>query len=289
MNISAILLTIETPLSGNSINGKWSKQNIIVETTGSYPKKVCFSIWNGRVDISELEIGKEYIFHCNIESKEYKGKWYTEVTLWKIDEADLFEDEDDFFQIPELTEDLDKALDKALEENKNREHQDTPKKSFREQLEEFGANEKNQPAKIAGIEAKRPSDQKTENTGETRVDPNVPPGLEEMFLKYFNEDATFTGEVTEISDVEADPDEENIIMSGNASNMPDRFKINVDEVALPSEKVPIDDVSFTDKNSTENNTGNIKPHGKLKIDLKKLKSTRKLRGKNDLNDPDFSL
>lgn len=88
--------------SGTSINGPWSRQTIIVETTDEYPKKVCISIWNGKVDISKLEVGKEYTFHCNIESKEYKGKWYTEVTLWKIDRKirnpilDKFNDEPDF-------------------------------------------------------------------------------------------------------------------------------------------------------------------------------------------------
>lgn len=70
--------------SGLSINGSWSKQDILVETTDKYSKKVCISIWNGRVDISELEVGKEYVFHVNVESKEFKGKWYTELTLWKI-------------------------------------------------------------------------------------------------------------------------------------------------------------------------------------------------------------
>ncbi|MBK6964934.1 MAG: DUF3127 domain-containing protein [Bacteroidales bacterium] len=73
--------------SGLSLNGPWSKQNIIVETTDDYPKKVCISVWNGRVDISELEIGKEYLFHCNVESNEYKGKWYTILTLWSVDSA----------------------------------------------------------------------------------------------------------------------------------------------------------------------------------------------------------
>lgn len=84
MKISGKLLQLLSIESGLSINGPWSKQGIIVETTDDYPKKVCISIWNGRVDISELEVGKKYVFHVNVESKEFKGKWYTELTLWKI-------------------------------------------------------------------------------------------------------------------------------------------------------------------------------------------------------------
>lgn len=84
MQISGTILQVLANQSGLSINGAWSKQNIIVETTDDYPKKVCISIWNGKVDVTKLEIGKKYLFHCNIESKEFKEKWYTEISLWKI-------------------------------------------------------------------------------------------------------------------------------------------------------------------------------------------------------------
>lgn len=84
MQVSATLLQIGEISSGINQNGPWSKQIIIVETKDKYPKKVCISIWSGRIDISELEIGKEYTFHVNVESKEHNEKWYTELTLWKI-------------------------------------------------------------------------------------------------------------------------------------------------------------------------------------------------------------
>jgi hypothetical protein len=87
MDIPARYIKTLPVQSGHSINGPWSKQAIIVETIDDYPKSVCISIWNGRVDIRKLEIGKEYVFHCNIESKEYKAKWYTEISLWKISEV----------------------------------------------------------------------------------------------------------------------------------------------------------------------------------------------------------
>ncbi len=84
MQLTAKLIQQLPIQSGTSINGPWSKQNIIVETTDDYPKKVSISIWNGRVDINDLEIGKEYLFHVNVESNEYSNKWYTTLTLWQI-------------------------------------------------------------------------------------------------------------------------------------------------------------------------------------------------------------
>ena len=208
MDICAKYIKTHPLQSGLSLNGPWSKQEFIVETTDVYPKKVCISIWNGRVDVSRLEVGKEYIFRCNIESKEYKGKWYTEVTLWKINEADLFEDKDAFFQIPDKAEDLEKALN----EHKIREYQEIPKKLFREQLEEFEANEKNRPANKTGIETKGPSDQKIEIAGEAEVDPNSPPELlKALFSKYIDEAEAFSEGRTI-----AEPDIDNAIMRGGS-------------------------------------------------------------------------
>lgn len=84
MQLTATLIQILEAKTGIGINSPWSKKDIIVETTDEYPKKVCISIWNGRVDISELEVGKEYLFHVNVESNEYNNKWYTTLTLWQI-------------------------------------------------------------------------------------------------------------------------------------------------------------------------------------------------------------
>lgn len=41
------LLPIQT---GSGKNGEWKKQDIIVETDGQYPKKVCISIWGDKIN-----------------------------------------------------------------------------------------------------------------------------------------------------------------------------------------------------------------------------------------------
>lgn len=86
MVILVKFLKVQPTLRGQNIKGSWSKQNLIIETIEDYPKKVCISVWNNKVDVSRLKIGKKYEFYCNVESKEYKEKWYTEISLWKINE-----------------------------------------------------------------------------------------------------------------------------------------------------------------------------------------------------------
>lgn len=78
------------PLTGESKNGKWEKQDFIIETFDQYPKKVCITLWNDKVqNLSVFAIGDKLKASLNISSREYNGKWYTDVVAWRIEkEAD---------------------------------------------------------------------------------------------------------------------------------------------------------------------------------------------------------
>jgi hypothetical protein len=68
-------------------NGEWRKQDIIVETDGQYPKKVCISIWGDKINEGQLQIGNLLQIDFDIESREYNNKWYTDIKAWKIELA----------------------------------------------------------------------------------------------------------------------------------------------------------------------------------------------------------
>ena len=78
------LLPIQTD-TGNK--GEWEKQDIIVETDGQYPKKVCVSIWGDKINEGQLQIGNILKIDFDIESREYNSKWYTDIKAWKIEVA----------------------------------------------------------------------------------------------------------------------------------------------------------------------------------------------------------
>ena len=78
------LLPIQT---GIGKNGEWKKQDIIVETDGQYPKKVCISIWGDKINEGQLQIGNLLQIDFDIESREYNNKWYTDIKAWKIELA----------------------------------------------------------------------------------------------------------------------------------------------------------------------------------------------------------
>ena len=88
MQITAKLTQLLPIQTGTGKNGEWKKQDIIVETEGQYPKKVCISIWGDKINESQLKIGNILKINFNVESREYNNRWYTEITAWKIELSD---------------------------------------------------------------------------------------------------------------------------------------------------------------------------------------------------------
>lgn len=84
MQIDAKVIEILPLQTGESKNGPWKKQDIIVQTNGQYPKKICIGLWNDKIDYTFLQVGNELQIDFDIESRPYNGKWYTEAKAWKV-------------------------------------------------------------------------------------------------------------------------------------------------------------------------------------------------------------
>lgn len=86
MDIKCKLLDKLAVQSGTSARGAWSKQDFIVETLEQYPRKICMNVW-GQDKVNELQgynPGEMLTVSINIESREFNGRWYTDVRAWKI-------------------------------------------------------------------------------------------------------------------------------------------------------------------------------------------------------------
>lgn len=87
MQLTARLIQMLPLQTGTGKNGEWKKQDIIVETDGQYPKKICISIWGDKASEGALQIGNILDISFDVESREYNGRWYTDVKAWKVDLA----------------------------------------------------------------------------------------------------------------------------------------------------------------------------------------------------------
>lgn len=70
--------------TGDGKNGVWKKQEYIIEYGDEYPKLICFGIWGDNVEKHKLKVGDSVTISFDIESKEFNGKYYTNITAWKV-------------------------------------------------------------------------------------------------------------------------------------------------------------------------------------------------------------
>jgi hypothetical protein len=84
MELTGKIVQILPEKSGNSARGTWRKQEYIIEVPGDYPKQVCFMVWGDRIDQFQIQEGQELTVSIDLESREYNGRWYTDVKAWRI-------------------------------------------------------------------------------------------------------------------------------------------------------------------------------------------------------------
>jgi len=85
MELAAKVIDILPEQKGSGRNGEWRKQSFILETQEQYPKKVCADVWGDKIDTFNIQKGEEITAKINVESREYNGKWYTDVKIWSVD------------------------------------------------------------------------------------------------------------------------------------------------------------------------------------------------------------
>ena len=84
MEIRGKIIELLPEKSGQSANGEWRKQEYILETDGQYPKKICFMAWGEKIDQFNIKQGETVEVSVDLESREYNGRWYTDVKAWKV-------------------------------------------------------------------------------------------------------------------------------------------------------------------------------------------------------------
>lgn len=87
MDLKGKVVQILPAQTGMGKKGQWKKQEFILETQSQYPKKVCLSVWGEKIDQFNLVVGETVTVSVDLESREYKDRWYTEARAWKIEKS----------------------------------------------------------------------------------------------------------------------------------------------------------------------------------------------------------
>jgi len=89
MEITGKLIQKLPVQSGVSSSGNnWSKAEFVIETIEQYPKKVCANLWGDRARaLDQFQEGSLITVSFDLESREFNGRWYTDVRAWKVEPA----------------------------------------------------------------------------------------------------------------------------------------------------------------------------------------------------------
>lgn len=76
--------------SGTSARGTWAKQEFILEfPDGNFTAQACFTAW-GQEKVQELDkyqVGDKIKVSFNLKSREFNGRWYNDLQVWRISPA----------------------------------------------------------------------------------------------------------------------------------------------------------------------------------------------------------
>ena len=81
------LVRIADTTEGQGAKGQWRKTTAVFETTGDYPKTIAISAFNSHIDeLLAIPVGSTCEVSFDIASREYGNKWYTDCTMFKIEQ-----------------------------------------------------------------------------------------------------------------------------------------------------------------------------------------------------------
>ena len=84
------LIQVLPEKTGEGRNGRWKRQEFVIETEDRYPRKILIQLWNDKADmIHDYKEGDKIKASVNIESREVNdGKWFTNVKAWRLQKVE---------------------------------------------------------------------------------------------------------------------------------------------------------------------------------------------------------
>jgi hypothetical protein len=129
MEIKGKLQIILPVAEGTSKNGPWKKQEFVIETTdGKFPKQICLNVWGADKvdDFKKYKLGDILTCSLDISSREYNGRWYSEIRAWKIVVGDNNSSVGNYDNVPFTSSEPGVYTDNGVNSNNNNWEGDLP-------------------------------------------------------------------------------------------------------------------------------------------------------------------
>ena len=85
MDFEGKVLEILPAVTGQSARGTWERQTVVFEQANKqFGKEIAVTFMNKAQEVAMLQKGQSYTVSFDIESRNYQGKWYTDVRAWRV-------------------------------------------------------------------------------------------------------------------------------------------------------------------------------------------------------------
>lgn len=95
MNIKGVIKAVSNVQEGESAKGKWAKRTVVVtDNAQPYANDFVFSLFKSgeHIDYAKdkftYEVGDSVDIEYNSRANEYQGKWYGDLSIWKIQKTE---------------------------------------------------------------------------------------------------------------------------------------------------------------------------------------------------------
>ncbi len=86
MEFEGTVFKIMPVTKGTSARGDWQRQDVVFDYNdgSTFTRKICVTFFNRPDDVAKLREGSAYSVSVNVESREYNGRWYTDIRAWRL-------------------------------------------------------------------------------------------------------------------------------------------------------------------------------------------------------------
>ncbi len=84
MEFEGKVIQLLNKTEGTSARGPWQRQDVLFEMVQEFSRKLCVTFFNKPDDVARLRVGEIYNVSVNVESREFNGRWYTDVRAWRV-------------------------------------------------------------------------------------------------------------------------------------------------------------------------------------------------------------
>ena len=91
MEFTGRIIAALEPRSGQSrtTGNPWMMQDFVIEEyTGQFPRRMAFNVFGeDKLKQFNIQVGQELTVSFDINAREYQGRWYNDIRVWKVEPA----------------------------------------------------------------------------------------------------------------------------------------------------------------------------------------------------------